>query len=425
MNRLSATKIYLNLLIILALLLSACADNTPTAKPQPRGTTQPDAAAQATIIAALAATEAAQPYPQGEVGAVAQEEELPPTPTPNPSPVASTKIPNLATVATPSANPTSAKIIGQLGNVPGGITAAALSPDGNWLAIGNRNQFWLLEIATGKYQLYYTTYDNEERGAASISWAADGRKLAVGTFQGGANMWRWDGIENKLRPGAARLRPTEGSGNFGDQLEVSFSPDGKMIAGLGSEGVLTIWDSEFYTTLFKFNADFAGFMAWSPDSKMLIDEYLKLHSLTTGASTTASGNARISGEKPQGVAWSPDGKTIAVTAEDFKLARFQAPTLNSLLVGKLLGRADYDNNTQIIRDSFKLGKRITFSPDSRWLALANTPTTGKISLWNATTGQPLFEINTANKALNVLSWPLPGVLMAAGDDGVLRLWQIS
>ncbi|NWJ49004.1 MAG: PD40 domain-containing protein [Chloroflexi bacterium] len=412
--------------IMLSILLIACGDNSPTIpinKTTPSGT--PDVAAQATIIAALAATEAAQPTVPIEFSQ-SNEDEVAPTPTPAPSPSLNGKIPAFSNIAAPISTPSKAISIGQFSGVPGGITAAALSYDRKWLAFSSRYQIWLMEVASGKFQIYYiNASDPDERGAASLSWAADGRKLVAGGFHGITNMWRWDSIDNRLRPGAARLRPDASSVNFGEQVEVSFSPDGKYIAGLGNEGTLVIWDSEYYTQLYSFNADYAGFFAWSPDGKLIADEYLKVHQLANGLSYTAAGAVRVTSEKPQGVAWSADGKMLAVTAEDFKMARFEAPTQTSLSVSKLLGKAQYEDSLSIPRDQLKLGKRVAFSPDSKWLATANVPASGRISLWNAITGQFLFEINTGNKPINTLSWGSAGVLIAGGDDGTLRFWQIA
>ncbi len=415
--------------MICGLLLVACSETKPTPKPQsttiPPGTLE--ASAQATIIAHLAATEAAQAGSVANPGLPVEDLEKP-TPTPGPTPAASNKLPNLATISAPTAAPSKLKLIGQLGGIQDGITAAALSPDKNWLALANRYQIWLYEIATGKFQIYYiSTADDEERGAASLAWSADGRKLAAGSFHGLVNMWRWDSLENRLRPGPARLLPYSLATAFGEQVEASFSPDNRFIAGLGSEGVLVIWDSETYRQLTSFNTLYAGFFSWSPDSKMIVDEYLSLHILSLGRSARPLGAATISGDRPQGVAFSPDGKSVAVSAEDFKLATFVAPDANTNIynLNKLLNKAEFSDSSAITRDHLKLGKRVAYSPDSKWLAVANTPAMGKVSLYNAATGQPLFETSVSSKALNALSWAAPGLLFAAGDDGIIRFWQIS
>jgi WD40 repeat protein len=116
---------------------------------------------------------------------------------------------------------------------------------------------------------------------------------------------------------------------------------------------------------------------------------------------------------------------VAASAEDFKLARFQAPTLAQPLINKMIDRKEYEDSSLIPRENLKLGRKVAFSPDSRWLAVANVPDLGKISVWEAAGGKFLFEISSGNKALNTLSWPVSGFLMAGGDDGFLRFWQIN
>jgi WD40 repeat protein len=72
----------------------------------------------------------------------------------------------------------------------------------------------------------------------------------------------------------------------------------------------------------------------------------------------------------------------------------------------------------------KEGRRVAWSPNGQWVAVANVPEAGKISVWD-TSGRLLQTITAGQGPLRVLTWPKDGLLVSGGEDGVARFWQLE
>lgn len=411
-------------------------------------------AVQATQIAASEATEIASGgFFQIPAGAIEISGTPTPTPTALPQPINNYSVSGGWTeLPAPEPSPALARQIGQitsqlaapptpgLAGSPGPtrkapFTVLAISPDNSVIALADREQIWLCEASTGKVlqQIYTTSSPNfsgrpgetQERGASSLSWSADGKKLAAGSWHGEVVMWRWEAANQKVRNGRNVLQPYTGAAYFGDAVEVAFGPDGVSLAGFASSGSITIWNSETLQVRSTFYSPYAGYLSWSPDGKKIADEYLTLHYLETGQSLFPDEKAIVSDEQPQGVAWSPDGKKIAVSADGFELGLVDTPTSPkpSWLDAELKKFSPPRTAPGPAYDHYREGRRITWSPDGRWVAVANIPSAGKISIWDSN-GQKLLTITSGNEPLTGLVWPTNAVIMAAGNDGIARLWQL-
>jgi WD40 repeat protein len=450
------------LLLIFSLVLTACGESSPTTGPSsgaagsgkeipaPASVT-PNAAATSTAIANIQATEIASEIFEIPAGAIQLEGTPTPTPTVAPTPVNSFNGTGWPQLLPPYGNPTSAQLIGQISsqiaalpNQPGitpgpnqkaPFTALAISPDNSVLALADREQIWLCEASTGKVlQVLYATSkqsftgqpgDTEERGAASLSWSPDGKKLAAGTWHGEVIMWRWEAARQQMRPGRNTFQPYNGAAVFGDAVEVAFGPDSVALAGFSSSGSITVWDSETLQVRSSFYSPYAGYLSWSPDGKKLVDEYLNVHYLESGQTFNPDEKAIVSDEQPQGVAWSPNGKQIAVSADGFELGLVDAPPADkrTWISAELKKIVPPRTTTGPAYDHYREGRRVVWSPDGRWVAVANMPGAGKISIWDSA-GQKLLTITSGNAILTGLVWPTPAVIVAAGNDGVARFWHL-
>jgi WD40 repeat protein len=469
-SQFKAQSLVLLLALILSLVLAACSESTPTSSistPAPSApaiteTTTPGntipapstygPAVQASQVAAAEATEIAQGgFWQLPAGAIEISGTPTPTPTPLPSPLGNVSVANWTQLPAPDPAPSQARLIGQIiGQVPASattgasktpgakapFTALAVSPDNTVIAVADREQVWLCDATTGKIlqQLYTTTQpgytgrpgETEERGAASLSWSPDGKKLAAGTWHGEVILWRWDAPTKQMRSGRNRLQPYAGASYFGDAVEVKFGPDSNALAGFSSSGSITVWDSETLQTRSTFYSPYAGYLSWSPDGKKIVDEYLIVHYMESGQSLYPGEKAIDSDEQPQGVAWSPDGKQIAVSADGFELGLVEAPPVTSKptwIEAELNKIAPPRTAPGPAYDHYREGRRVAWSPDGRWVAVANMPGAGKVSIWD-NTGQKLFTLSSGTDILTSLIWPTNAVMMTAGNDGIARLWQL-
>jgi WD40 repeat protein len=121
------------------------------------------------------------------------------------------------------------------------ISAAAYSPDGKLLALGrggevdgNNGKVFLIDPATGKKVRELTP--GHEYGATDLAFHPDGRHLAS---SGRDTVVRiWDTSDGKL---VATLGKPRG-GQFKDWIHaVSFSADGRWLAGAEMAGSVQVW----------------------------------------------------------------------------------------------------------------------------------------------------------------------------------------
>lgn len=450
------------LLAWLLLLLSACAGSSPTIQTgnaTPTTTTASEdvalppgssPAAQATAIAAAQATELAAGIVEIPAAAIVISDTPTPTPTAVPAPLNNFSANDWAKLPALTADPVSSRLLGQISNQTiapatayatptptkkAPFTALALSPDKNVLAVADREQIWLMEANTGKLlQVVYNPGkpgysakpgETEEKGAASLAWSADGKKLAAGGWHGQVIMWRWEANQQRLRPGRNILQPYSNADFFGDAIEIAFSPDGNQIAGFASSGSITIWDSETLRTRSTFYSPYAGYFSWSPDGKRIADEYLNLFYLDSGQTFYPGEKSVVSDEQPQGIAFSPNGKQLAVSADGFELGLIDVPSGDKPLPleAELKKFSPPRTTPGPAYDHFREGRRVVWSPDNKRVAIANMPSAGKISIWD-NSGRKLLTIESGKEILTSLLWPTEVVMLAAGNDGVARFWQL-
>ena len=429
----------LTLFIILSLGLSACTDQPPVPSQFPPRDTVPPPSTPGPP------TQDDNNYSQYVAGTGTGLSTPTPAPTPArpvvPAPLLSGAFPNLLNLPPFSANPVTARQVAQYLNQgkteqgqPEPLRALAFSPDGKWLALADRYQIWVVEAASGKLLqlLYASNVNTDDWGANSLAWSPDGTMLAVGGLGGVTTMWRWDKSANNFRKGPSRLLASAANETFGNTVEVAFSPDSKLLAAFGSDGHINLFNTATTQLQATFFSDYAGYISWAPDGKRLADEFLIMHYLNTGQSIWPDDTLAVASDGPQGVAWSPDGKLLAVSADGFELALVEAPTpdpgakLLNPAVSRLVKRVNLRPGPAKLTSMphLKEGRRVVWAPSGRWIAVANVPEAGKISLWNRT-GDQLLTIDAGSEVLRALVWPYDNLLISAGEDGKARVWQLD
>jgi serine/threonine protein kinase/WD40 repeat protein len=291
------------------------------------------------------------------------------------------------------------------------ITSVAFSPDGALLASTDADladggaKTWLWNTGSGKRVA--TLVNPDGLGGSSVNTVAfspDGRWLVSGGNRLGDSTYLWRVPDRRL------VGPLDQSKSIMKSL--TFSPDGKTIAGVDNRGTVTIW----YTATRRVKVglpDGNGFrnVVFSPDGKLLANPG-KLHELRVSDAATGRTVRTITDATGSDVAFSPDGKTLAVPDSDgtHSLRLYDVATGRSTVA---FDRAEDDLVTNVI-----------YSPDGK--TIASWGHGNVIMLWDVASRR--IRANLIGHSGQVLSvaFSRDGKKIASGsEDKTIRIWNLS
>jgi len=202
---------------------------------------------------------------------------------------------------------------------------------------------------------------------------------------------------------------------------VAWSPDGRLVAGAGSDGSVAILDAGS-GKLLKTLSDQAGAVegvAWSPDSKLLVAGSqagtAEVWDVASGKPLTTYKGHTDSVER---LAWSPDWTRIATASYDGTVQIWAAKTGHHLL-------------------TYKQGApvwSVTWSPDSKKIVSGTgaagshgpVTTNNSVQVWDAATGAKLLTLTGISGQAYALDWSHDSAHIAAGgDDKLVHLWDAA
>ncbi|WP_349345377.1 WD40 repeat domain-containing protein [Streptomyces rapamycinicus] len=298
----------------------------------------------------------------------------------------------------------------------------AFSPDGKTLATGNsegRVRLW--DVAGRKPRTTFTGPDSGFQ-TREVTFSPDGKTLAATNMTGWLAMW--DVAKHR------QIRLLDGV-NGGER--VAFSPDGKLFSTGTQSGSVFLWDinsrkKDEILAYYNQEAKVTG-VAFSPDGRTLAsasdDSESNLspkHSVRLwdvahrDPEPYGQGDPRVTISPAQGVlslAFSPDGKTIATGSYDGKVRLWDAKT---------------GHQRATLSDSLVASEvnHLAFSPDGKTLAV---PSEYGMLLWNVATRKPRAILSSgAEGAANVMQevvFSKDGRLIAGNDSEHRRvyLWK--
>jgi WD40 repeat protein len=365
----------------------------------------------------------------------------------------------------------------QLRDYPKGsdIFSVALSSDGALVAVAafhdppRYREVNLWEVKTGKH-----VRDLGAKEVEVVQFSPDDRSLATGGLDGRVRLWN-------VASGKERVRD---QGNDCEFLSIAFSPDGTVAATAGSDGGVRVfqtrtgrqvarlrqegdsdrdnkslcflpaptrlvwprsadavgfWDvaKEREVRQFKVRAKMYAF-ALSGDGgalgaiihdpeKFAMFRLCNLSSDEVVKTVDVNDNTRLWAETtPNRVAFSPDGKMVAVAAYGRAVHLLDASTGEEIrqLRGHELPIAS-----------------LAFSPDGKYVAACvsedraregSSPSieellrTLSIRVWDAATGKEVLLINGVPESFRSVAYSPDGRLLASGSEyGTIRLWELS
>jgi eukaryotic-like serine/threonine-protein kinase len=190
---------------------------------------------------------------------------------------------------------------------------------------------------------------------------------------------------------------------------VSYSPNGKWLAGATRDGILHFWDLESYQARYAFRGSGNRITRfnYSPDGRSLVT------STDRGSVSVWNTDLLVSPQPvrvrsqlcPGRIAFNPRKNQIAVAERDRTVALFDAATgrIDSRLVG----------NLEHIED-------LAFSPDGLRVATVD----GRhLRCWEAATGRPVWRREASGT--RSVAWSRLGVVATGGDDHHVRLFDAA
>ncbi|MCK2218371.1 WD40 repeat domain-containing protein [Actinomadura sp. ATCC 31491] len=297
----------------------------------------------------------------------------------------------------------------------GAVTGMAYRPDGTLLATGSRHgtvQLW----DTAAHRPSGAALAGHEGQVSAVVFSPDGRTLATGGNDRSVRLW-----DVATHRSTARLPRA----HEGEVLGADFSRDGRLLATVGTDGTARLWDAgtgraigdplraerevpKPYDYVNYINA-----VAFSPDGRHMATGAVLSVRLWDVTARPPSGVWLNVDRGANDLTFDRHGRVLA-TAED--------SADDNVRLWDVAGRRQIGDAISVPEGSVE---GVAFSPDG--LTLATGASDGTVRLWDVRTHRPLGgPLGGHGKGFTYVAFSPDGTVLASGGaDGRIRLWNVA
>ncbi len=306
----------------------------------------------------------------------------------------------------------------------------AFSSDGNTFAsVDSDGQIILWDVSSG--QMRVTLPSQFVSPIKRIAFSPNGNTLAI-VSESSIRLWNFvSGNIHLFLPESAVI------------IDQAFSPDGKILATVGQDARITLWDSQSGSTIQVLTGHQGSVnalaliqkvltgrqnnidaLAFSPDGKTLAtggqDAQIKLWDIATGLEQASlSSKSHVTD-----LVFSPDGKTLAAVGQDARITLWDSQSGSTIQV--LTGHQGSVNALALIpvlTDRQNNIDALAFSPDGKTLATGGQD--AQIKLWDIATGLEQASLPSKSNVTDLVFSPDGKTLASLSESGPVSLWDVS
>jgi len=297
----------------------------------------------------------------------------------------------------------------------------AVSPDGQTIAFGSEtgkgaSSTYVVKLwSVASRQVWGTAKLSNAVGVASVAFSPDGSQLAESGYEGTVRLF------DVGSPGSVPVLLDTFSGHRSTVQHIAFSPGGGTLASASNDGTIALWDTRGVILGGTINA--SDDVAFSPDGKTLAVSTpagpkhwaIALYSMPAEQRT---GLLAVNGIAA--LAFSPDGKTLAVASAN---SPGDPVEFWNVATQRMTGQVTTGFTSSITS--------IAFSPDGTLLA-ASTKNSPTVQVWStalltrvASFSASQHSALPALEGVNQQAFSPDGRLLAVvGTDGSVRVYSV-
>ena len=262
----------------------------------------------------------------------------------------------------------------------------------------SETEFFLSEIP----QQAIAFLEGHTERVEEVSFSPDGTLLASGSVDGTVRLWN---VETHAPIATLEV----GSAVYA----VSFFPDGTILAAGSGDGAVRLWNMRTgeQTGILEGHTEYVETVSFSPDGTMLAsgagygDEPIRLWVVETGQPIgTLEGHER----GVFSLSFSPDGKTLASASSDNTVRLWDVASRRQIVA---LGRHN------------DLVAAVSFSPDGK--SLVSGSFDGTVRVWDVASRVPLASLEHGGWVYSLSFSPDGKTLASASTAGTVWLWDVA